>query len=164
MLSKPQTHLPCCCYSRLNGRHQNNKTIVHKTIAFSCFSIFCSSWCSHWIKWKAHLSKLNEKNCPLLWQLLLGRGLQPTKQFKQMLQIIAKQLMLLLKTLAMGLSAGSDIAACIWEQQACVSQMFGFVLLLFFVFTALTGSCDFSFLVSSRYPQLGNWVCYETYP
>jgi len=49
------------------------------------------------IKWKDDIAKLNEKDCPFLWQLVLGRGLQSTKQLKQMLKISAKQLMLLLK-------------------------------------------------------------------
>lgn len=77
-------HLPCCWCSRLNGRHQ---TFIKQLLSLA-FLIICSSWCSHSIK---HLSKLTEKNFPLLWKLVLGRGLWPKKQLKKM-QIIAKQL------------------------------------------------------------------------
>lgn len=42
-----------------------------------------------------------------------------------------------------------------WEQQTWVSQMFICVMLLFFLFTALTGSCDFFLLGLFSIPSTG---------
>lgn len=93
-----------------------------------------------------------------------GRGLQSTKQLKQMLQISAKQLMLLFKhqprAYLQDLILLSAHGSNIFVYLSCLF----FASLLFSLFTALTNSSDFSFLVSSLYPHLSSWICYETYP
>lgn len=107
---------------------------------------------------------LNEKDCPFLWQLVLGRELESTKQLKQMLHISAKQLMLLFKhqprayvqDLILLFAHGSN---------RLVYLSWGFLAsLLFSQFTTCTNSSDASLLVSSLYPRFSSWICYETYP